>query len=323
MPVQERQHSCCADDAGYAGELFTRHAANPILTAGDWPYEVNTVFNPGAAEVEGETLLLARVEDRAGVSHLAVATSANGVTGWQIDPRRALMPDLDSEAERFGVENPRITRIGDEWLIVYTGYSSSGPLVCLASTRDFRSYERRGVILAPEDKDAALFPEQIGERFAIIHRPVSPVSDRADIWLSWSPNLVHWAAHGVIIGTSGGGSWESHKVGLGPPPLRTAEGWLVAYHGIRKTASGSVYRVGLALLHLEHPERVLARTPEWVFSPEEPYERTGDVDNVVFPCGWLLDDDGDSIRMYYGAADTSICLATASLAALLERLRRV
>jgi predicted GH43/DUF377 family glycosyl hydrolase len=141
-------------------ELFARHDANPVLTAADWPYEVNTVFNPGVAQVENATLLLARVEDRAGVSHLAVATSTDGVTGWQIDPQRALMPNLDSEAERFGIEDPRITRIGDEWLILYTGYSSGGPLVCLAATRDFRVYERRGVVLAPEDKDAAIFPER-------------------------------------------------------------------------------------------------------------------------------------------------------------------
>ncbi len=302
-------------------ELFTRHDANPILIAADWPYEVNTVFNPGVAEVENATLLLARVEDRAGVSHLAVATSSDGVTGWQIDPQRALMPDLDSEAERFGIEDPRITRIGDDWLILYTGYSSGGPLVCLAATRDFRAYERRGVVLAPEDKDAALFPEQIGEHYALIHRPVGRKADRADIWLSWSPDLIHWAAYGIVLpADASGGSWE-RKVGPGPPPLRTAEGWLLAYHGITKTASGSIYRVGLALLDLEHPERLLARTREWVFGPEAPYERTGDVDNVVFPCGWLLDDDGNTIRMYYGAADTSICLATASLAAVLERLR--
>ena len=303
-------------------ELFTRHAANPVLTAADWPYEVNTVFNPGVARVDGKTLLLVRVEDRAGVSHLAVATSADGVTDWEIDPQRSLVPDLDSEVERYGIEDPRITRIGDEWLILYTGFSSGGPLVCLAATRDFRTYERRGVVMSPEDKDAALFPVQFDEHFAMIHRPVARTGDRADIWLSWSPNLVHWATYGVILGTRGGGSWESHKVGLGPPPLRTDDGWLVAYHGVRETASGAIYRVGLALLDLEHPERVLARTREWVFGPQEPYERSGDVDNVVFPCGWLLDDDGDTIRMYYGAADTSICLATASLAGLLERLEQ-
>jgi len=115
-------------------ELFTRHHGNPILTAADWPYEVNTVFNAGVANVDDETLLLVRVEDRAGISHLAVATSADGVSGWEIDPKRALMPELGSEAERFGIEDPRVTRVGEEWLIVYTGYSTSGPLVCLAAT---------------------------------------------------------------------------------------------------------------------------------------------------------------------------------------------
>jgi predicted GH43/DUF377 family glycosyl hydrolase len=303
-------------------ELFTRHRANPILTAEDWPYEVNSVFNPGVAEVDGETLLLVRVEDRAGFSHLAVATSADGVTGWEIDPQRALMPDLASEAERNGIEDPRITRVGDEWLILYTGYSSGGPLVCLAATRDFRTYGRRGVIMPPEDKDAAIFPEQIGGRFGLIHRPVARIGDRADIWLSWSPDLVHWSAQGVLLATSAGGAWDGMKVGLGPPPIRTTDGWLIVYHGVKDTAAGAIYRVGLALLDAEHPERVLARTREWVFAPREAYERTGDVGNVVFPCGWLLEPDGDTIRMYYGAADTSICLATASLAALLERLGR-
>ena len=302
-------------------DLFTRYSGNPVLIAADWPYESNTVFNPGVAQLGDETLLLARVEDRAGISHLAVATSADGVTGWQIDPQRALMPDLESEAERFGIEDPRITRIGDEWLILYTGYSTTGPLVCLAATRDFRAYERRGVVLAPEDKDAAIFPEQIGGRFAMIHRPGARLGNSAAIWLSWSPNLEHWATDGVVLGIGDGGAWDGHKVGLGPPPLRTADGWLIAYHGVKLTASGAIYRVGLALLDLEHPERVLARSREWVFGPQEPYERTGDVNNVVFPCGWLLEPDGDTIRMYYGAADTSICLATASLAALLDRLR--
>jgi predicted GH43/DUF377 family glycosyl hydrolase len=302
-------------------ELFVRHRANPILKPEDWPYEVNSVFNPGVAHVDGETLLLVRVEDRAGFSHLAVATSADGVTGWNVDPQRALMPDLASEDERYGIEDPRITRLGDEWLILYTGYSSGGPLVCLAATRDFREYERRGVIMPPEDKDAAIFPEQIGGRFGLIHRPVAPTSGRADMWLSWSPDLVHWSAQGVLLATSLGGAWDGMKVGLGPPPLRTPEGWLVAYHGVKDTAAGAIYRVGLALLDAEQPERVLARTREWVFAPREPYERAGDVGNVVFPCGWLVEPEGDTIRMYYGAADTSICLATASLAALLERLR--
>ena len=303
-------------------ELFRRYPANPILTAADLPYAANSVFNAGVAEVDGETLLLARVEGRDGVSHLAVATSSDGFGGWSVDPARSLLPQLESEDECYGIEDPRVTRVGDEWLIAYTGFSRSGPLVCLAATRDFRTYERRGTIFAPEDKDAALFPAQIGGRFAIIHRPVAAVGPSADIWLSWSPDLVHWAGHVVLLRARGGSFWDGAKIGIGPPPLLTSAGWLILYHGVKDTAAGAIYRLGLALLETENPERVLTRTNEWVFAPEEPYERCGDVDNVVFPCGWLLDHDGDTLRVYYGAADTSLCVATASLSQLLAQLTR-
>ena len=147
-------------------ELFTRYDANPILEASGWPGEVNSVFNPAAVEVDGETILLVRVEDRTGISHLGVARSADGLTGWTIEPERALLPDLGSEEERFGIEDPRVTRVGEEWFILFTGYSVGGPLVLLATTRDFRSYERRGVVLPPRDKDAALFPDRVGGRYA-------------------------------------------------------------------------------------------------------------------------------------------------------------
>jgi predicted GH43/DUF377 family glycosyl hydrolase len=307
-------------DAG--PELFTRFEQNPIVTAAGWPHSVNAVFNPAVARFEGKTLLLARVEDRTGVSHLGVACSADGLTGWTIDADRSFGPDLDSFAERFGIEDPRITQIGEDYLIVYTGFSGRGPLVCLAATRNFRGYERRGVLLPPENKDAALFPEQIGGRWALIHRPVTTAPRQTgEIWLSWSPDLEHWGGHTLLLGTGDAGHWDAEKIGLGPPPLATPQGWLLLYHGVRVTAAGSIYRLGLALLDRERPDRVLARSREWIFGPEAPYERRGDVDNVVFPCGWLLLDDGDTIRIYYGAADTSVCVATASLSALLDWLR--
>ncbi len=304
-------------------EVFTRYEGNPILVADDWPYKVTAVFNPGVVSFDGETLLLVRVEERTGLSHLCVACSADGLTGWRIEPDRWLEPDLLLEAERYGVEDPRITWCGDEYLVAYTGYSTGGPLVCLAATTDFRSFERRGVIAPPEDKDAALFPCQIGGRWALIHRPVATTpAHTADIWLSWSPDLKHWGDHQVLLPARLGGWWDAHKVGLCAPPLLTEEGWLLLYHGVRVTAAGSIYRMGLALLDAEHPERVVARSSEWLFGPDAPYERTGDVDQVVFSCGWLLLEDGDTVRMYYGAADTCICVATASLRELLEWLRR-
>lgn len=304
-------------------ELFQRHESNPILTATSWPHTVNAVFNPGVTRFAGETLLLARVEDRTGLSHFGVAHSADGVTDWVIEPERAMLPEVESESEAFGIEDPRITRIGEEFMIVYTGYSTQGPLVALATTRDFRSYERRSVLFPPEDKDAALFPVRFEGRFAALHRPVSITpAHAAHIWISWSPDLRHWGDHKILLRAREGSWWDAHKVGLCSPPLLTSEGWLLLYHGVRTTAAGSIYRLGLALLDADEPERVLARSSEWMFAPDAPYERIGDVDQVVFSCGWDVLDDGDTVRVYYGAADTSICLATASISALLAWLAR-
>lgn len=294
--------------------LFTRYEGNPVLTAGGWPSPAHSVFNAAAVRVEGETLLLVRVEEPTGVSYLAVARSADGLTGWSIDPERALRPELESETERFGIEDPRITRIGDEYLILYTGFSTGGPLVCLAATRDFRTYERRGVVLPPENKDAAILPELVGGRHTMLHRPVS--TSTAGIWVASSPDLLHWGDHRPVMHPGPMGAWDSSKIGLGPPPLPTPHGWLVLYHGVRETAAGAIYRLGLALLDRDRPDVVLARHPGSVFGPEAIYERVGDVGNVVFPCGWTVLDDGDTVRLYYGAADSTICIATASVNAL-------
>jgi predicted GH43/DUF377 family glycosyl hydrolase len=302
-------------------ELFQRYPGNPVLTAAQWPHTVNAVFNPAAVSLDGETLLLVRVEDRTGISHLCVARSADGLTDWVIEHERSLLPATDDPSERYGIEDPRITRCDDEYLIVYTGYSDGGPVVALAATEDFRTYERRGVLMPPEDKDAALFPRRFDGRWALIHRPVSTYPRlNADIWISWSPDLRHWGDHAVLLSARQGAWWDAAKIGLSPPPLLTDEGWLILYHGVHGTAAGAIYRLGLALLDAERPERVLARSTEWIFGPDAPYERSGDVSQVVFPCGWILHEDGDTLRIYYGAADTSVCVATASLSALLRWL---
>jgi predicted GH43/DUF377 family glycosyl hydrolase len=155
----------------------------------------------------------------------------------------------------------------------------------------------------------------------IDHRPVPTMPGMgAHIWLSWSKDLRHWGDPSTLLPARKGGWWDANKVGLGPPPLRTDQGWLICYHGVKVTVSGSVYRLGLALADLDHPETIIARSNEWVFGPSASYERAGDVADVVFPCGWILEPDGDTIRMYYGAADTSVCVATASLADLLALL---
>jgi predicted GH43/DUF377 family glycosyl hydrolase len=302
-------------------ELFRRLPVNPIVTAQAFPGMVNSVFNPAATELDGQTLLLVRYELRSGLSALAVATSDDGIAGWEVDTARGLKPLADSFEEHWGIEDPRITRVDDEYFVVYTGFSKAGPLVCLARTRDFATFERCGVVMPPEDKDAALFPTRFGGRWALIHRPAPAMAGlSAHIWISFSPDLRHWGDAQILLPARRGGFWDANKVGIGPPPLLTSQGWLVCYHGVRVTASGSIYRLGLALLDRDDPTTVLARGNEWVFGPHEVYERTGDVPDVVFPCGWVLRDDGDTVHLYYGAADSVVCVAEASLAAILDHL---
>ncbi len=303
--------------------LFHRHPKNPILTAADWPYPVNSVFNCGATLLaDGATLLLCRVEDRSGRSHLCAARSRDGVSGWEIDPAPTLLPDPEHFPEEvWGIEDPRITYIPElqRYAVAYTSYSRGGPGVSLAITEDFRSFERYGVVMPPEDKDAALLPRRIGQYWALIHRPVTTWRG-AHIWISYSPDLRHWGSHRLILRARQGGWWDANKIGLSPPPIETPQGWLVIYHGVRLTASGSLYRLGLALFDLQTPERCVLRSDTWVFGPEETYERQGDVANVVFPCGYTIAADGDTLNLYYGAADTCVALARASVRNLLEWL---
>jgi predicted GH43/DUF377 family glycosyl hydrolase len=228
--------------------------------------------------------------------------------------------DHDPE-ETWGCEDPRVTWLPEreEWAIAYTAYSRRGPLVSLATSRDFRTVRRLGPVMPPEDKDAALFPRRFDGRWAMIHRP-SPLRGGAHMWISYSPDLRHWGDHQLLLEARAGAWWDANKIGLGPPPLETAEGWLVLYHGVHATSDGPIYRAGLALLDLEDPTRVLRRTDEWVFGPSAPYELTGDVGRVVFPCGWTLDAATDTLYLYYGAADTVIGVATAQLADVLARV---
>lgn len=300
-------------------EVFKRYEKNPVLTAADWPYRVNSVFNAGATTFNGETLLLVRCEDFKGHSHLTVAKSKNGFDNWEIDE----VPTFDKDPEQretWGVEDPRITYLEEEnrYAITYTAYSHDGPMVAIMTTTDFKNYERLGIALPPENKDAAIFPRKINGRYAMIHRPVTGWG--ANIWLSYSPDLVHWGGHYVVLRGRGGGWWDGGKVGGNCPPIETEHGWIMNYHAVRHTASGGLYRMGLALLDKEKPENIIARGDEWVMGPREAYELAGDVKDVVFPCGWTV--NGDTVNMYYGGADMCIAVATTTITDMLEFLKR-
>jgi len=311
---------------GVQRELFLRSPANPILTASDWPYPVNAVFNPGAAVVDGETLLLARVELLTGISHLTVARSANGVDGWSIETQPFLTPAVGVESEQWGFEDPRIVWVPEleRWVITCTSYGPAGPAVYMATTRDFCTVERYGIVNRAEDKNAALLPERVGDDWILFHRPMTAFGgSRGAIFLSRSADLESWNTPEQVLAPRHGAWWDSLRIGIGPPPLRTESGWLVIYHGVKETVSGAIYRVGLALVDLAEPTRLLGRAAHWVLGPDAPYERVGDVPNAVFPCGLVHDEALGEVRLYYGAADTSICLATARLDDLLDAIEPV
>src|SRR3984893_12153190 len=302
--------------------LFHRHAANPILTKKDWPYSMNSVFNAGVTLLQdGSTLLLCRVEDRRGLSHFCAARSANGVDGWEIDREPTLMPNpAEYPEEVWGIEDPRITFVPAlrKFAVDYTSYSRGGPGVSLALTEDFHTFERFGVVMPPDDKDAALLPRRINGFLAVIHRPMTPLG--AHVWTSLSPDLRHWGSHKLMLEARRGAWWDANKIGISPPPIETPRGWLIIYHGVRRTPSSSIYRLGLALFDLEQPEKCLIRGDSWMFAPEAEFERLGDVQDVVFPCGYTVASDGDTINLYYGAADSSIALAHGSIRGLLAWL---
>jgi len=305
-----------------ASTLIERYPNNPILTAADLPYQANTVFNPGATLLpDGTTLLLCRVEDMRGHSHMTVARSKDGISNWEIDPEPTFTPDIENYPEElWGIEDPRITYVPEleQYAILYTSYSRGGPGVSMALTKDFKTFERLGVVMPPEDKDAALLPRRINGEWALIHRPVGFMG--AHMWISYSTDLRHWGTHKLMLEARRGAWWDANKIGLCNPPIETERGWLVVYHGVRTTAAGSLYRLGLGLFDLEVPDTCLIRGDEWIMGAVTDYERVGDVGNVVFPCGHTVLPDGDTIHLYYGAADHCIALATTRISSLLDWL---
>jgi len=307
--------------------LFVRSKQNPILTAKDWPYRVHSVMNPGAIRVNDDIILLVRCEDHRGISHLTVAKSKNGIDHWEIDPKPTIFPEPDKfPEERLGVEDARITHIptDNKWIIAYTAVSINGALVSLAETRDFLKYKKLGAVLLPENKDAAVFPEKIDDKWIMINRPAPTQPDqKKNMWISYSDNMTDWSHHKLLFEAREFTYWDAHRIGLSSTPLKTPEGWLIMYHGVKYTMNGHIYRQSFALLDLKNPAKVLRRADEWILGPEELYEISGDVPNIVFSCGWCLDRSEEHLYVYYGAADTSIALATARLDDVMEYVMKM
>jgi predicted GH43/DUF377 family glycosyl hydrolase len=302
-------------------ELVHRYEGNPIVSIYDLPYAANTIFNAGVTRFRDEVLLLLRVEDRVGYSHLTVATSKDGRTDWNVRSKPLMSPGLpEFPYEAFGVEDPRISYVEEteDYLIAYTAYSFLGAGVAIARTRDFETVERLGLIFPPNNKDACIFPRKINGQWVMLHRPVA--GDAEHMWIAFSPDLHHWGGHKYVLLESSGPRWDASRIGAGTVPIETDEGWLIIYHGVKYLAGSPIYRAGAALLDRDKPDKVIARLPYWILGPQEPYEMLGDAANVVFPTGVLR--NGENLDIYYGAADSRVCLASVNERRLLDALLR-
>ncbi|MHC4664836.1 MAG: glycoside hydrolase family 130 protein [Planctomycetota bacterium] len=302
----------------YRYDVIQRFEGNPLLTIEDIPFPCNTVFNAACAKHEGQYFLLLRVEDLTGRSVFALARSKDGYD-FEVEAEPVMAPCEEEgcfkEYERKGIEDPRITKIGDIYYIMYTAVSPYGPLLALAKTTDFKTFERIALVSEPENKDGILFPEKINGMYARLDRPVS--AGEGNIWVSYSDDLIMWGNSRCVM-TIRGDHWDSWRIGASCQPIKIEDGWLIIYHGVKAASSGPIYRLGAAVLDQKDPSRVLCRTAIPILSPREYYERVGDVNNVVFSCGAILEDDGHSLKIYYGASDTSICLGTANVNELMQ-----
>jgi predicted GH43/DUF377 family glycosyl hydrolase len=244
------------------------------------------------------------------ISHLRVARSGDG-RRFVIEEKPALYPAV--QYEEYGVEDPRITQIGDDYYINYSAISRMGVATGLAVTRDFRSFDRRGIIFVPDNRDVTIFPDKCNGNYVCHHRPSSGMFRQADMWYATSPDLIHWGGH-KIIATTRPGMWDNWRIGGGAVPFRTEHGWVCIYHGADDTQR---YCLGTLLVDLEHPDRVIGRSPHPILSPDAPYEREGFFGNVVFTCGAVPEADG-RVLLYYGAADECIAGAEATVNDLLS-----
>ncbi|HOE95394.1 MAG TPA: glycoside hydrolase family 130 protein [Candidatus Sumerlaeota bacterium] len=298
-----------------AESLLKRYPGNPIIPRNALP-DSDSILNSAVVRFGDAYRGMFRVDNQNRDMLIHPGRSADGLH-WEIDPRPVQWQCRDSELEQIVYAyDPRITPLEGRYYITWChGYH--GPCIAMGVTDDFEKFELLEVVLPPFNRNAVLFPRKINGRYVMLHRP----SDNGhtpfgDIFLSQSPDLIHWGSHRFVMGTAGG--WQSTKIGAGPVPIETDEGWVMIYHGVLTSCNGFVYSVGCAILDLDQPWKVLHRTRRYILAPTEPYEMVGSVPNVTFPVACIHEEKTDELRVYYGAADTSVCLATTTLRELID-----
>jgi predicted GH43/DUF377 family glycosyl hydrolase len=294
-------------------EIITRYENNPIITIDDLPCRSNSVFNSGCIKQNGKYIMMLRIEDVDGSQHFRMAYSSDGIKFDIAKDPVNLPPSENEKYFELLCYDPRITPLEGSYYICYAAHGTKGVRVSIIKTADFKEFERVCYASQPDNRNGVLFPEKINGRYALLNRPTMAYGQggKGDMWISYSPDLIHWGDHRLVAETRSE-RWDGHKLGAGPAPIKTNEGWLLLYHGVYERCNGLVYRTGVMLLDLDDPSKVIARSKGYVLGPKENYERIGDVDNCIFVTGNVLEDDG-TVKIYYGGADTVMCLAFAKL----------
>ncbi|MBN1345836.1 MAG: glycoside hydrolase family 130 protein [Phycisphaerae bacterium] len=289
-------------------DVMRRSRSNPLIELKHLPFRSSDIWNAAATRFEDEVLLLITVETLEGTYRIFRARSHDGER-FTVD-REPFMTSLETGPnqmyESMGIRDPRITFLEDTYYITYVADGDHGLRLGLARTRDFRSVEQAGYVSQVDVKGGALFPRKLGGRYAILKRPDAGCG----IWVSYSDDLSYWGGERAVM-TPRGGYWDPTRVGIGSPPIEIDQGWLLIYYGEKGTSAGPLVRLGAAILDRDDPSQVLARSNIPILSPRDRYERVGNVPNVVFSCGALLEDG--HVMLYYGASDSCVCLATADL----------
>ena len=303
--------------------VIWRSSRNPII-ARDHLSRSNSIFNSAVVPFGDGYAGVFRVDDTTRAMNVHVGRSADGVA-WRISPQPIefapaddRIPEIQGRFEH--AYDPRVTWLEDRfYLTLCNGYH--GPTIGVGYTHDFETFYQLDNAFLPFNRNGVLFPRRIGGRYAMLSRP----SDNGhtpfgDIFYSESPDLVHWGRHRHVMAPIPW-TWQSTKIGAGPTPIETPEGWLLIYHGVLTSCNGYVYSMGAALLDLDQPWKVIARSRDYLLSPQVPYEQVGDVPNVAFPCAALVDEAGDRLTIYYWGADTVVCMAHGFLSEVIQFVR--
>ena len=297
--------------------IVNRYKDNPVLTKKDIPYPVATVHNAGVIKHMDNYIMLFRSHIHNGRSIIGKAVSKNGYD-FKVDKKPFIEPaksGIFADYEEYGVEDLRINPVENNYYLTYSAYSRNGVRIILAQTENFETINRIATISQPDMRNVVLFPEKIDGKYVRLDRPHTNIIPWS-IWISYSDDLIHWGKSQVVIKPVHY-HWDESKVGPGGPPIKTEKGWLHIFHGVFTTMAGAVYRLGAALHDLKDPSRVIGVSDNWILQPEAPWEISGYVPNVVFTCGTIPEEDG-TLKIYWGGADTVMCVGTANIEELIE-----